>query len=67
NQKTNERKVYQNFHELEEAYRKGEIHPLDLKSFVATKLIEILKPAIKYFKNEGSKYIEEMNEILKKS
>lgn len=64
NQKTNERKVYQNLHELEEAYLKGEVHPLDLKSFVATQLIEILKPAIKYFRNEGSKYIEEMNEIL---
>jgi len=65
NQKTNVHKVYKSFNELERDYLDGNIHPLDLKSYVASNLIEILRPAINYFNGTGAKYIEEMNEILK--
>ncbi len=34
--------TFQDYHALEEAYRKGEIHPLDLKKTVATYLQDIL-------------------------
>ena len=37
--------------EFEDQYKKGEIHPQDVKKSVAEKLIEILEPARKYFKN----------------
>jgi tyrosyl-tRNA synthetase len=30
------------YHEIEEAYRKGEIHPLDLKKTVGTYMADIL-------------------------
>lgn len=35
-------RVFQSYSDLEDAYRKGEIHPLDLKKTVATYLQEIL-------------------------
>lgn len=34
--------TFQSFSEIEEAYRKGEIHPLDLKKTTATYLSDIL-------------------------
>ncbi|MCE5214891.1 MAG: tyrosine--tRNA ligase [Methanobacterium sp.] len=37
--------------ELLESYGNGELHPLDLKNAVGTTLIEILKPARDYLKN----------------
>ncbi|MCS7097213.1 MAG: tyrosine--tRNA ligase [Candidatus Methanomethylicia archaeon] len=65
NRKTNEYKKYRNYKELEYEYIKGRIHPLDLKLYVAEKLINILEPAIKYFRyGPGTRYLEEMNEIL---
>ncbi|MCS7367104.1 MAG: tyrosine--tRNA ligase [archaeon YNP-WB-062] len=68
NQKTNERKKYGNYEELEHAYINGEIHPLDLKLYVANKLIEILEPARKHFSSGyGAKCLEEMKEIMSRS
>jgi len=65
NRKTGERKVFESYSDLEIAYKKGRIHPLDLKEYVAEKLIEILKPARKYFtEGNGRKFIEEMKEIM---
>ncbi len=42
--------TYNSFSELEKAYAKGELHPLDLKNAVADALVEILKPVREYFK-----------------
>jgi tyrosyl-tRNA synthetase len=64
NQKTGERKTFENYEALERAWVKGEIHPADLKNAVAEELIRILEPARKHFlEGKGKKYIEEMNEI----
>ena len=41
------------YRELEEAYRRGEIHPLDLKNAVAEVLIEILEPVRRYFETNS--------------
>lgn len=48
--------------ELEEAYIKGEIHPLDLKNAVAEALIQILKPVRRHFKDHPDK-LNRMKEI----
>ena len=41
-----------------------EIHPLDLKEYVAEKLIKMLEPARKYFlEGPGKKYLEEMQNL----
>lgn len=64
NLKTNERVLFESCNELEEAYKKGKIHPLDLKDSVANYLIEILTPARKFFlEGRGRKYLKEMKEI----
>ncbi|RLF10755.1 MAG: tyrosine--tRNA ligase [Thermoprotei archaeon] len=48
--------------ELEAAYLKGEVHPLDLKEAIAEALIEILKPVREYFKGR-SKLLEKVKAI----
>ncbi len=64
NKKTNERKVYTSYSELEKDYIEGKIHPEDLKLSVSRKLIEFLEPARKYFlEGPGRKYLEEMEQI----
>ncbi len=45
--------------ELEKLYREGKIHPLDLKSYVSGKLIEVLEKPRKYFE----KHEELLNDI----
>lgn len=42
--------TYENIRELIVAYRKGEIHPKDLKNSVAEALINLLEPCRRYFK-----------------
>ena len=65
NGKTKQTTVYKTQEELELAYQKGNIHPLDLKENIAKYLIELLEPARKHFlEGNGRKYLEEMNEIL---
>ncbi len=39
----------QSFEELEKVYKKGELHPLDLKASVADSLTKILEPSRRYF------------------
>ncbi len=53
--------TYFSFDELEAAYRKGEIHPLDLKLNVSTALNEILEPVRAYFERRP-----ELLEVFKK-
>ncbi len=51
----------QSYDELAELYRKGEIHPLDLKNATAEALDEIIKPIREHFeKNKKAKALYEM-------
>jgi len=52
---------YGKFEELREAYKRGELHPADLKNAVAKELAAILKPSREYF----SKH-QELLEVFKK-
>ncbi|MEM5875355.1 MAG: tyrosine--tRNA ligase [Candidatus Aenigmatarchaeota archaeon] len=49
--------------ELEEKFRKGEIHPLDLKNAVAEKLDELIRPIREHF--EKNKRARELYEFVK--
>jgi len=51
---------YLKFDELKAAYKKGELHPTDLKNAVARELSEVLKPSREYFKKH-----EELLDIFK--
>ncbi len=53
----------QSYRELEEKYRRGEIHPLDLKNAVAEKLNELIKPIREHF--EKDKRARRLYEIVK--
>ena len=52
----------QNYQELENIYKQGKLHPMDLKKMVAEQLIEMLKPAREYFEKEP-----ELLEIFKET
>ncbi len=54
---------FSSFDELTKNYKKGELHPLDLKNSVAEKLIEILGPSRKFFKNNEK--ARELYEFMK--
>jgi len=54
--------TFGSYEELEKAYVKGELHPLDLKNGIAEALIEILKPVRKYFSSHP-KNLERMMEL----
>ena len=65
NQKHNTTRKFNEYSELEGAYLRGEVHPLDLKLAVASELAEILKPIRTYFtEGRGRKHLEDMEEIL---
>jgi len=64
NAKTQERKVYKTYPELEKDYVEGKIFPADLKLSVSSALINLLEPARKYFlEGPGKNLLEEMKEI----
>ncbi|MEM3180836.1 MAG: tyrosine--tRNA ligase [Candidatus Micrarchaeaceae archaeon] len=64
NVKTHERRIYETYQELEKDYMSGKIHPADLKSSVSSELINLLRPARKYFLDgPGKKCLEDMKEI----
>jgi len=64
NRKTGSKRAFSTYRELEDAYAKGGVHPLDLKLTVAEELAKLLKPAYKYFREgSGQKYLEELREI----
>ncbi len=56
---------FENYEDLEKTYRKGEIHPLDLKNAVAKELIKILEPVRKYF--EKNKKAKDLLEVVKQA
>ena len=56
-----------NIDELKEIFKNKELHPEDLKKFVANYLIELLKPAREHFeKEERKKMLEELEELINK-
>ena len=56
---------FRNFEELEKSYKSGELHPVDLKNFVAGYLIELLRPARDHFaKSEPKKMLEELEALM---
>jgi len=64
NAKTQERKVYKTYPELEKDYVEGKIFPADLKLSVSSAIINLLEPARKYFlEGPGKNLLEEMKEI----
>jgi tyrosyl-tRNA synthetase len=54
--------IFVNYAELEQAYRNGKIHPLDLKNAVAEALIMILEPVRTHFTKHPER-LEEMKAI----
>ncbi len=55
-------KTFDSYEELEKAYVKGELHPLDLKEAVAEALIKILSPVGGYFRKHPQR-LEKMMKI----
>ncbi len=55
----------ESYEELENLFKRGELHPLDLKSAVASYLNEIIKPIREHF--EKNKRARELYEIVKKA
>jgi tyrosyl-tRNA synthetase len=55
-------KTFNSYEDLEKAYVKGDLHPLDLKKGVADALTEILSPVREYFQKHP-KNLEEMRKI----
>jgi tyrosyl-tRNA synthetase len=54
--------TFNSFGDLEKAYVKGDLHPLDLKKGVADALTEILSPVREYFQKHP-KNLEKMKQI----
>lgn len=54
--------TFNSYEDLEKAYVKGELHPLDLKEGVADSLTEILSPVREYF-SRHPKNLEKMKQI----
>ncbi len=57
--------VIESYQELEQLYREGKLHPLDLKKATAKALAELLKPVREYFANNTR--ARELLEELKKA
>jgi len=56
---------FSSYGELEDAYKAGKLHPLDLKKAVAEELIRILAPVRRYF--ETNKEAREVLEIVRRA
>jgi len=54
--------TFNNYKKLEESYRKGEIHPKDLKDNVAREISNIIDPLRKHFEKH-SKFLEVFKEV----
>ncbi len=54
--------TFKSYQDLERAYLKGEVHPLDLKEAVALALADILQPVREYFKGRD-KILEEVKAL----
>ena len=59
-------KIYRSLESLKRDFSKGDLHPADLKDAVAESLIEILKPARKYFsKGKPKKMLDDLKNLMK--
>jgi tyrosyl-tRNA synthetase len=57
--------TYTSYKELEKDFAKKKLHPMDLKSAVAEKLIQILEPARKHFEQpKVKKMLEELENLM---
>ena len=56
--------VFGGYHELEDAFRKGELHPLDLKNSIAAYINEFVKPIREHF--EKNKKAKKLYDFVKK-
>lgn len=58
-------KVYTSFEDLVSDFKEGKLHPMDLKSAMAAKINEILKPAREHFATPKMKALkEEMDKLV---
>jgi len=53
---------FENYEKLEEAYRNGQIHPMDLKNNVAREISNIIDPLRKHFE-KNKKYLDVFKEV----
>lgn len=56
--------IYNNYNNLEKDFAEKKLHPMDLKTALADKLIEILAPAMKHFSTPKMKKAKEEMEKL---
>jgi len=57
---------FSSYEELEKTFADKQLHPMDLKKFVAEYLVELLKPVREFFlKGEGKEMLKELEEIKK--
>lgn len=57
--------ILEGYAQLEQLYKEGKIHPLDLKNAIAESIIEILEPARKHFSKPKIRKLKEELEELK--
>ncbi|MBN2675851.1 MAG: tyrosine--tRNA ligase [Alphaproteobacteria bacterium] len=58
---------FKDFKDLESKFEKGDVHPIDVKNFLADYLIEMFKPAREHFQKPAyKKMLDRMEEILGK-
>ena len=56
---------FNTYHALEQSFEKGELHPADLKSAVASSIVEILEPVREHFKKPKLEaMMEEMENLV---
>jgi tyrosyl-tRNA synthetase len=54
--------TFHSFEELSEAFRKGELHPLDLKNGVSEAVVKLLAPVAEYFERKPEN-LEKMRQL----
>lgn len=57
-------KIYNSYQELKADFRKGKLHPMDLKESISEEIIKILEPVRKHFKKPSIKKTKEEMEKL---
>jgi tyrosyl-tRNA synthetase len=55
---------FDSYQELENTYRGGKLHPMDLKNGVGAAMVDVLEPVRTYFKNKP-RNLEALREAIK--
>jgi tyrosyl-tRNA synthetase len=55
---------FNSYLELEESYRGGKLHPIDLKNGVGAAMVDVLEPVRAYFQN-NPKNLEALRDAIK--